>query len=75
MERLFPKLASGGVSKKVGTCSFMFLILYGFFRIISEFFREPDVQLGYLFGSISMGMFLSAFMIIAGVIIYFKKKE
>ncbi len=62
-------------NKKVGTCSFMFLILYGFFRIISEFFREPDVQLGYLFGSISMGMFLSAFMIIAGVIIYFKKKE
>ena len=62
-------------NKKVGTCSFMFLILYGFFRIISEFFREPDVQLGYLFGSISMGMFLSAFMIIAGVIIYFKKKN
>ena len=62
-------------NNKVGTCSFMFLIIYGFFRIISEFFREPDIQLGYLFGSISMGMFLSVFMILAGVIIYFKKKE
>ena len=47
-------------NNKVGTCSFMFLILYGCFRIISEFFREPDIQIGYLFGYISMGMFLSA---------------
>ena len=62
-------------NSKVGTCSFMFLIIYGFFRIISEFFREPDVQLGYIFGHISMGMFLSVFMILAGVIIYFKKKN
>ena len=62
-------------NNKVGTCSFMFLILYGLFRITSEFFREPDTQLGYLLEPISMGMFLSTLMILAGVVIYFKKKK
>ena len=62
-------------NNKVGTCSIMFLILYGCFRITSEIFREPDLQVGYLFGNISMGMFLSLFMIIAGVIIYIKRKN
>ena len=62
-------------NNKVGTCSFMFLILYGFFRITSEFFREPDIQVGYLFGYISMGTFLSLIMILAGGMIYFKKKN
>ena len=58
---------------KTGTCSFMFLILYGAFRVLSEFFREPDVQIGYIFGWISMGMLLSTIMIFAGIILYFKK--
>ena len=60
---------------KIGTCSYAFLIFYGIFRIISEFFREPDVQLGYLFGSLTMGMLLSTFMILFGVILYRKKNE
>ena len=59
---------------KIGTCSYMFLIYYGFFRIFSEFFREPDPQIGYLFGQISMGTLLSLIMILAGIII-FKKKD
>ena len=62
-------------NNKVGTCSFMFLILYGCFRIISEFFREPDIQIGYLFGYISMGTLLSLFMILAGGVIYFRRKN
>ena len=53
----------------MGTCSCLFLIYYGIFRIISEFFRQPDVQIGYLFNLISMGTLLSVFMIIAGLII------
>jgi phosphatidylglycerol:prolipoprotein diacylglycerol transferase len=60
---------------KIGDCCSIFLVLYGIFRIFSEFFREPDVQLGYLFGSISMGMLLSVFMIFIGAIIYFKKND
>tara|TARA_B100001093_G_scaffold507729_1_gene568725 strand:- start:1888 stop:2673 length:786 start_codon:yes stop_codon:yes gene_type:complete len=56
-----------------GTCSYMFLIFYGIFRIISEFFREPDLQIGYLFNIFSMGTILSIFMIVAGIIIFSKK--
>ena len=41
----------------------MFLIFYGIFRIFSEFFRQPDAQIGYVFSSISMGMLLSTLMI------------
>ena len=60
---------------KTGACSFMFLILYGCFRITSEIFREPDIQIGYLFGYVSMGMFLSAIMILIGFLIYFKRND
>ena len=60
---------------KSGTCSYFFLIFYGIFRIFSELFREPDLQVGYFFNSISMGMILSILMIIAGVIIFLKKDE
>ena len=53
---------------KLGFCSSLFLICYGVFRIISEFFREPDIQLGYLFNLFSMGTILSFFMILAGLL-------
>ena len=67
-------------SKKyiLGTCSYLFLICYGVFRIISELFREPDIQIGYLFDLFSMGTLLSFFMILSGLIIMFtlrKKNE
>ena len=55
---------------KTGTCSFLFLIFYGFFRIFSEVFREPDPQLGYLFNLLSMGTILSLLMILFGLIIF-----
>ena len=60
---------------KIGTCSYMFLISYGCFRIFSEFFREPDAQVGYLFNFISMGTMLSILMILAGTIIFLKKDD
>ena len=60
---------------KIGTCSFMFLILYGCFRITAEIFREPDIQIGYLFGHVTMGILLSAIMILIGFIIYFKRND
>ena len=48
----------------------MMMTLYGIFRIFSEFFREPDVQLGFLFNTkwLTMGMLLSVPMIIVGVV-------
>jgi phosphatidylglycerol:prolipoprotein diacylglycerol transferase len=61
---------------KTGTCSYLFLMYYGFFRIISEFFREPDTQIGYLFNSFSMGTILSLLMVLAGLILFaFVKKN
>ena len=62
---------------KIGTCSYLFLICYGSFRIVSEFFREPDTQIGYLFNLCSMGTLLSFFMVLSGLIILsiFKKNE
>ena len=62
---------------KFGTCSYLFLIYYGIFRIISEFFRQPDDQIGYIFNLFSMGTILSSCMIIVGFIIYnnLKKNE
>ena len=62
---------------KIGTCSSLFLICYGIFRIISEIFREPDIQLGYFFNLFSMGSILSFFMILIGLIIFnvIKKKN
>ena len=54
---------------KMGTCSYLFLIFYGIFRIISEFFREPDKQIGYFLNLFSMGTILSFLMILSGLVI------
>ncbi len=58
---------------KESFCSSLFLMLYGVFRIFSEYFREPDSHLGYLFGFLSMGTLLSFLMIFCGLILYFIK--
>ena len=54
----------------------VFLSLYGGFRFFLEFFREPDVQLGFVFGPFTMGQVLSSFMIAVGLfLLFFLKKE
>lgn len=51
-----------------GTFIGAFLVMYGTFRILIEFVRQPDAQLGYLFGGwFTMGMLLSVPLILAGV--------
>jgi len=64
-------------TKRPGVISAWFLILYGVFRIIVEQFREPDVQIGYLFGGITEGQLLSSIMILAGIsiFIFLRKKQ
>jgi phosphatidylglycerol:prolipoprotein diacylglycerol transferase len=47
----------------------MFGIGYGIARIISEFFREPDPQLGFLFGNATMGMLLSLPLMVLGAVV------
>lgn len=51
-----------------GTFLGAFLVLYGIFRFLIEFVREPDVQLGYLWGGwLTMGQVLSAPLIVTGI--------
>ena len=62
-------------SIRIGIVSALFMIFYGLFRIISEQFREPDSQVGYLFNLFSMGSILSFFMILIGLYILKKVKN
>ena len=50
-----------------GALSGIFLIGYALARILAEFFREPDVQIGYLPGGITMGQLLSIPMLLFGL--------
>ncbi len=56
-----------------GTFLGIFLVMYGAFRFLVEFVREPDAQLGYLWGGwLTMGQLLSVPLIVVGacVLIY-----
>ncbi len=53
--------------RKMGQVSGAFLLGYGVFRFIAEFFREPDDYLGLLTLGMSMGQWLCVPMIVAGV--------
>jgi phosphatidylglycerol:prolipoprotein diacylglycerol transferase len=58
-----------GALKRPGLVLGSFVALYGLARITGEMFREPDPQLGFLWGGLTMGMLLSVPMVIAGAII------
>jgi phosphatidylglycerol---prolipoprotein diacylglyceryl transferase len=51
-----------------GVGSVAFLIGYGVIRSLVEFTRQPDAQLGFLPGGITMGQLLSSIMIVSGLI-------
>ncbi len=55
-----------------GFITSLFLILYGIFRFLIEFLREPDAHIGLIFNSITMGQLLSVPLVIIGVGIYLK---
>jgi len=58
-----------------GSMLAIFLILYGIFRIIIEFFREPDAHIGFLAGGVTMGQLLSSLMIIGGITLFLVRKK
>jgi phosphatidylglycerol---prolipoprotein diacylglyceryl transferase len=64
---LFILQRSDAVRARRGTLCGVFLIGYGAFRIVAEFFREPDQQLGFLIGGATMGQLLSVPLILAGL--------
>lgn len=55
--------------KTRGMLSGIFCILYALFRFISELYRQPDEQLGFIFTFLTMGQILSAFMLIIGIVV------
>ena len=62
------------VQMREGTLSGMFLILYGLFRSFSEYFREPDIQIGFLAGGTTMGQILCIPMIAFGFWLVLKSR-
>ena len=52
--------------RPAGSVSGLFLICYGLFRIIVEFARQPDAQLGFFSFGITMGQILSIPMVVVG---------
>jgi phosphatidylglycerol:prolipoprotein diacylglycerol transferase len=58
-----------GALKRPGLILGSFIAIYALARITGELFREPDPQLGFLWGGLTMGMLLSVPMIFAGIIL------
>ncbi len=56
-----------GALRRPGLVTGLFAVGYGAARVACEFFREPDQQLGFLFGGATMGMLLSLPLIAAGI--------
>jgi phosphatidylglycerol---prolipoprotein diacylglyceryl transferase len=55
-----------GALKRPGLVTGAFMLGYSDARIFCELFREPDAQLGFLWGGLTMGMLLCVPLILAG---------
>lgn len=59
-----------------GQLALMYGILYSIARIIAEFFREPDYQLGFLYSNwLTMGILQSLIILGICIVIYMSKKK
>jgi phosphatidylglycerol:prolipoprotein diacylglycerol transferase len=58
-----------GALRRPGLILGAFAVGYSLARSFSEFFREPDAQLGFLWGGLTMGMLLSIPLAVAGIIL------
>ena len=52
-----------------------FVALYGIFRTLVEFFRQPDEQIGFIFNYFSMGQLLSFPLFLIGIYMLFKIRK
>jgi phosphatidylglycerol:prolipoprotein diacylglycerol transferase len=60
-------LVRAGALKRPGVVTGAFALGYGVARITCELFREPDAQLGFLWGGLTMGMLLCIPLMLAGI--------
>jgi phosphatidylglycerol:prolipoprotein diacylglycerol transferase len=56
-----------GALRRPGLIVGSFAVVYALARTTCEFFREPDAQLGFLWGGLTMGMLLSVPLFLFGV--------
>jgi len=70
-------LIRAGALRRPGLIIGSFAVGYAIARVICEIFREPDAQLGFLWGGLTMGMLLSVPLFLAGLafIIYARKQK
>lgn len=74
---LFVMSRNAYIRHRPGILGGTFVAGYGISRIIVEFFREPDAQLGFLAGGATMGQLLSIPMVLFGIgcIVYAMKRN
>ncbi len=58
-----------------GKLFWQFIFLYGLFRFLVEFTRQPDPQLGFIVAGFSMGQLLSLPMIIIGFYFFIRRDK
>lgn len=64
------------VRKLQGNFLALYLIGYAAMRFLGEFFREPDPQIGFIFGSFTLGQLFSVAMLISGLgLLFYKKRD
>ena len=59
--------------KRTGVMASCYVIFYGIARFVIEFFRQPDPQLGFYFGWITMGQILCLLMIVIGTLVLIRR--
>jgi len=55
-----------------GFMFWLFVVIYSALRFVVEFFRQPDEQLGFILGALTMGQVLSIVMFAAGLFFIYK---
>jgi phosphatidylglycerol:prolipoprotein diacylglycerol transferase len=62
-------LVRGGALRRPGLIIGAFAVGYALTRSFAELFREPDAQLGFLWGGLTMGMVLSLPLLLFGIVL------
>ena len=61
------------IRERCGIISALFVLLYACFRTIVEHFRQPDAQIGFFLGHITMGQLLSIPFVVIGLWVIYAK--